>query len=143
MSERSETERKPGLKQYIEFFYPGLFVSESSEQEVADRTPPVELPKGAYGYRFFARSEVTHDGETLRGQPKDYSGMTYYGEVMTLEEVKALTPSGDYRILVSNMECNGWGRVVRTVRGQFMPLNDGDSVVAPNAMFSGPRTEAE
>ncbi len=125
------------LKQYIEFFYPGSFVSESSAQEVADRTPPAELPKGAYGYRFFARSEVTQDGETLRGQPKDYSGMTYYGEVMTLEEVKALTPSSDYRILVSNIECNGWDRVVRTIRGQFMPLNAGDSVVTPNANKRG------
>lgn len=120
------------LKQYIEFFYPGSFVSESSAKEVADRTPPAELPKGAYGYRFFARNEVTQDGETLRGRPKDYSGITYYGEAMTLEEVKALTPSGDYRILVSNMESNGWGRVVKTIRGQFMPLNAGDSVVTPN-----------
>lgn len=120
------------LKQYIEFYYPGSFVSETSAQEVSDRTPPSELPKGAYGYRFFARSDVTQDGETLRGQPKDHSPMTYYGESMTLEEVKALAPSGDYRILVSNMECNGWDRVVLTVRGQFMPLNAGDSVVAPN-----------
>ena len=127
------------LKQYIEFFYPGSFVSESSTQEVADRTPPAELPKGAYGYRFFARSEVTQDGETLRGQPKDHSSMTYYGEAMTLEEVKALTPSSDYRILVSNMKCNGWGRVVRTIRGQFMPLNDGDVVVTSNEQGNGPR----
>jgi len=120
------------LKQYIKFFYPGSFVSESSIQEVADRTLPTELPEGSYGYQFFARSEVTHDGEVLRGQPKDYSGMTYYGEVMTLDEVKALTPSRDYRILVRNMECNGWDRVVRTVSGQFVPLNAGDSVVTPN-----------
>ncbi len=121
------------LKQYIEYFYPGSFVSESSAQEVADRTTPGELPKGAYGYRFFARSEVTQDGETLRGQQKDHSPMTYFGEVMTLDEVKALTPFSDYRILVSNMECNRWDRVVRTIRGQFMPLNAGDSVVTPNA----------
>jgi hypothetical protein len=121
------------LKQYVEFFYPGSFVSESSVQEVADRNPPAELPKGAYGYRFFSRSEVTQDGETLRGQPKDHGPMTYCGEAMTLEDVKALTPAGDYRILVSNMECNGWDRVVRTIRGQFMPLNDGDVVLPPNA----------
>ena len=121
------------LKQYIEFFYPGSFVSETSTQEVVDRTPPDELPKGAYGYRYFAQSEVTQDGETLCGKPKDYSGTTYYGDVMTLEQVKALTPSSDYRILVSNMECNGWERVVRTIRGQFMPLHAGDSVAVPNA----------
>lgn len=127
------------LKQYIEYFYPGSFVGESSAQEVAGRTPPAELPKGAYGYRFFSRSEVTQDGETLRGQPKDHIQMTYFGEVMTLEEVKGMTPAGKYKILVSNMENNRWGRVVRTIRGQFMPLNDGDSVVPPNAKISRPR----
>jgi len=126
------------LKQYIEFFYPGAVVSDSITQEVADRSPPAELPKGAYGYRFFARSEVTQDGETLRGQPKDYSPMTYYGEEMTLDEVKNLTPSSDYRILVSNMECNRWDRVVRTISGQFMLPNDGDLVVTPNVQDHRP-----
>jgi hypothetical protein len=78
------------LKQYIEFFYPGMIVSESSVREVADRTPPTELPKGAFGYRFFSKNEVIQEGETLVGQPKDYSHTTYLGKEMTLEEVKAL-----------------------------------------------------
>jgi hypothetical protein len=120
------------LKQYVEFFYPGSFMSETSAQEVADRAPPDELPKGAYGYRFFARSEVVQDGETFIGKNKDYSPTTYCGEVFTLEDVKALTPRGNYRILVGNMECNKWDRVVRTIHGQFMPLNDGDAVLPPN-----------
>ncbi len=119
------------LKQYIEFFYPGSFVSETSVQEVSDRTPPAELPKGAYAYRFFARSEVTQDGETLRGQAKEHSPTTYCGAAMTLEEVRALP--GDHHILIGNMECNGLDRVVRTVRGQFFPLEAGDTVVTPNA----------
>lgn len=124
------------LKQYIEFFYPGSFVSETSVQEVADRTPPTELPKAAYAYRFFARSEVMQDGEMLRGQPKDYSPTTYYGEAMTLEEVKAL--HGDsHRILIGNMECNRWKRVVRVACGQFFPLEDGDVVVPSNAELTG------
>lgn len=118
------------LKQYIEFFFPGSFVSESSTHEVDSRIPPTELPNGAYGYRFFSRSEVVQDGETLRGKPKDYSGTAYFGEVLTLADVKALTPSGNFRILISNMECNKWDRVVRTIHGQFMPLHDGDCVVS-------------
>lgn len=65
------------------------------------------------------------------GKPKDYDPMTYFGEVLTLDQVKALEPAKNYDILVSNMECNKWDRVVRTVRGNFQPLNEGDKVVSP------------
>ena len=58
--------------------------------------------------------------------------MTFYGEAMTLEEVKALTPSSEYRILVLNMEGNRWKRVVRTIFGEFMPMSNGDLAVLPN-----------
>ncbi len=123
------------LKQYVEFFFPGSFVSETSAQEVANRTDAVELPRGAYGYRFFAQQEVEQDGEVLKGERKDIGPMTYYGEVLTLEDVQALP--GDYRILASNMKCNGWSRVVRTVRGNFQPLDVCDVVVTPNAEITG------
>ncbi len=125
------------MKTYVEFFYPGSFVSEPSVQEVGNREAAITLPERAYAYRFFSRSEVEQYGEMLRGQPKYYSPTTFYGEAMTLEEVKALTPSSDYRILVSNMECNGWSRVVRTKFGQFLPLNSEDVVLPPNANVTG------
>ena len=118
------------LKQYVEFFFPGSFASETSAQEVASRADAVELPRGAYGYRFFARREIEQGGEVLKGERKDIGPMTYYGEVLTLEDVQSLT--GDYRILASNMKCNGWDRVVRTVRGNFQPLDTCDVVVTPN-----------
>lgn len=119
------------LKQYIEFFYPGSFVSETTFREVFDRTPPADTPARAYGYRFFARNEVECDGEKLTGDRKEYSPTTYFGETLTLADVLALTPPGDYKILVSNMRNNGWERVVRTVRGQFMPLEPCDVVLPP------------
>lgn len=119
------------LRQYIEFFYPGSFVSESTVKEVKDREAPVTLPKGAYGYRYFSREEVKKGKEILSGSAKDHSPMTYYGEAFTLAQVKALTPAKDYSILVSNMECNKWSKVVRTVRGNFQPLNKGDKVLKP------------
>lgn len=120
------------LKHYVEFFYPGSFMSESSAKEVSDRNATVtEIPQGAYGYRHFSREEVTQDGELLLGKAKDHSPMTYFGEVLTLEQVQALKPAKNYDILISNMKCNGWDRVVRTVRGNFQPLNEGDKVVSP------------
>ena len=122
------------IKQYVEFFYPGSFVSTTSELEVADRKPLREIPDGAYGYRFFARIEVVEEGETLVGKNKDYSPMTYYGEALTLKDIKAMKPPGDYSILVLNMEGNKWGRVVRTIHGSFRPLSDGDVVLPLNSL---------
>ncbi|MDB5937479.1 MAG: hypothetical protein JWQ01_4823 [Massilia sp.] len=120
------------LKQYIEWYYPGSFVSETSSTLVSDRSAPAVIPERAYAYRFFARTEVVEDGEKLVGANRDYSPMTYFGEVLTLDQVKALPElrHGEYRVLISNMECNGWKSVARTVQGNFQPLNEGDTVRA-------------
>jgi hypothetical protein len=115
-------------KTYVEFFYPGSFVSETSTREVADRSPITDIPKGAYGYRFYSQSEVVIDGETLTGPIKERSGMIYFGEVMSLVDVSKLPRT---EILQSNMRCNHWETVVRTVRGNFQNLNEGDQVLAP------------
>lgn len=120
------------LKQYVEVFFPGSFVSETSVREVANRVDAFELPRGAYGYRFFARNEIEQDGETLKGGRKDVGPMTYYGEVLTLEDVQALP--GGHRILVSNMKCNKRERVVRTIYGDFHPLDAWDVVLAPSVL---------
>lgn len=118
------------LKHYVEFCFPGSLMSETSTKEVGDRNAPVEAPQGAFGYRYFSREEVEMEGEVLIGKAKDRSPMTYFGEVFTLDQVKALEPAKNYSILVSNMQCNKWDRVVRTVRGNFQPLHEGDRVIA-------------
>jgi len=115
-------------KTYVEFFYPGAFVSETSTCEVTDRSPVTDVPVGVYGYRFFSRSEVEVDGEVLTGADKDHSGITYFGEVMSLDDVAKLPRT---EILQSNMRGNGWASVVRTVRGNFQPINERDIVLAP------------
>jgi hypothetical protein len=120
------------LKHYVEFYFPGSFFSETSVKEVTSRSAPVDIPKGAYGYCFYSQEEIEQGGEILVGKVKDRSPMTYFGEILTLEQVKALEPAWDYRILVSYMENNKWERVVRTVRGGFQPLREGDRVVTPS-----------
>lgn len=121
-------------KTYIEFFFPGPFVSESETKEVADRSAPRDVPRGAYGYRFFSRTEVECDGETLRGQATDTSGMHYYGEILTIDDVEKIAGTG---ILQSNMRCNRWDKVVRTVRGNFQPLTGDDVVIATPPPWAG------
>src|SRR5688572_7901851 len=115
------------LQHYIEIFYPGSFVAESSTAKVDSRTYPKTLPKGAYAFRFYDREEIEKDGEILKGNAKNYSVTYFPGAVaMDVDEVKAKVP--DSRILVSNMEGNGWKKVIKTRRGNFLPL-DGDAEI--------------
>jgi hypothetical protein len=120
------------LKHYVEFYYPGTFVAETETREVASRdVPPDDVPRGAYGYRFFDREEVEQDGETLRGERKNWSPTTFYGHEYTVEQLKAEFPSE--RILISNVEGNGYKRAVRTDRGWWQQLSDGDVVLPARA----------
>ena len=119
------------LKHYVEYLYPGIFLSESSVSEISERdVSMVSIPDNCFGFRFFDRTETVVDGEILTGHRKNISGWYYKGEKMTLEQVKATFGNDhNYRILISNMEGNGVGAVVKTKFGQFMPLNDEDEVI--------------
>jgi hypothetical protein len=112
---------------FVRFYFPGSFVSETSEREIESRDAPVDMPPRAYGYAFFDKTLAMNGKEMLWGPERNTSGITYRGEVYDLERVKREMPSE--RILISNMECNGYKRVVVTQRGTF-PLNDDDKVVS-------------
>ena len=114
------------LKQFVEFFYPGSFMSETSEVEISTRTLPAEVPQRAYGYRFFERQVAEVDGEKLVGQKKNFSGRVFLGEEVSLQD--AIAREGENSILVRNMRCNNWSRVGKTRQG-YIPLNDADRVV--------------
>lgn len=115
-------------KHYVEIYYPGSFFPETTIKEVESRKP-IEMPKGAYAFKFFDRTEVeTTEGERLTGDRKNESGMYYAGEVFTLAQVKDKFPEADK--LIFNMECNKWDKVIRTVRGNFQPFTETDVVWA-------------
>lgn len=115
------------LKHYVEYFYPRSFFSESDVQEIPCRGMRHPKKERAFGYREFSREEVQAGNEVLKGQPKDYSGMTYWGKVYTREEVEALR---DPRLdtLLWNMRTNNYQRVVKTVLGNWQPLTERDQV---------------
>ena len=109
------------LKHYVEYLYPSIFVSETSVSEISERdVAKIELSDNCFGFRFFDRTVTFVDGEILTGERKNVSGWHYQGEKMTLEQVKAT---------YGNDENNGYVSVVKTKFGQFMPLNDGDTVI--------------
>jgi len=116
-------------KHFVEFLSPGSFFSESSSKEVKSRNDSqIKIGDHCFGYRFYDRNEFSHPdtGETLKGKPMNYSHWTYFGEVMTLAQVKKNVP--DNRILVTNMINNGYKKVVKTKFGQYIPLEPKDKV---------------
>lgn len=120
------------IQQYIEFLFPGVFSPGRLTRPVDHRDPPARVPEGCFGYRFFARQEVSQGGEVLSGEARDHSHYTYFGETMTADGIKNLP--GDHDILLRNMEVNGWPVVVRTVRGNFRQMQDGDVCIPPESV---------
>lgn len=115
------------LVHYVEWFYPGIIVTETSSEKIKsrDKLPPV--PEHAFGYRFFDREEVKKGKEVLLGTCKNYSPKYYFGEEMTLSQVKDKMPKEN--ILIRNMECNGYKKIVHTQYEQYFPLEKKDKVV--------------
>jgi hypothetical protein len=114
-------------KHFVEFYYPGSFVSETDVKEIKNRNQNIERPKNCFGYRFFDKEVITKNGEVLEGKKKNISNMTYFGQKYSLKEVKNQFPY--LKILISNMECNEWNYVVKTIQGNWQPLKDDDKVI--------------
>lgn len=109
-------------KTYIEYFYPGSFVSETSIEEVKDRTITKDIPKGAYCFRFFDREEIEVNGEVLRGKAKNHS-KEYYPDAELYDVERVMREVTNPSILIRNMEGNGWKQVVKSRRGNFQPYD--------------------
>lgn len=115
---------KVGIKHYVEYYYPGFFVSESSEEEIEGG---LKFPKNAYGFRFFDR-KISSDNETeMKSDKLNISPLHFIGgERMTLAEVKEKMP--EKNILINNMETNDYPEIVNTKFGQLFPLEKGSKI---------------
>lgn len=134
-------------KYYVVFYSPGTLVAETSTREIdawdikkaCQLAMTVEERHGAtpYGFHFEIRV-VANDiddgfGGKLKVQPSvvEKSGMYYInGVIETLEQIKARRTKKE-DVLISNMESNGWDRVV-TVTNRYrwtQPFEKGDHVV--------------
>lgn len=125
-------------QEFIEFYSPGTFFSETTRRPTNCRS--VDLARDMareirerygstpYGFCFVARERA--DGD-LDAHDTDRSAFFYLGGVVeTLEEVKARAGDGD-RVLIRNMECNGWDRIVTNDNSWniVLPLMEGDVVL--------------
>lgn len=129
---------------FVTFYSPGTFVAETTTKPIDtwDVDQAVAMSKGIcerynarpYGFQFSTRTRTNQD---LGGKETTRSPMYYLDcAVETLEEIKARQNPKD-RILIRNMESNGWDRVVspRTGWKWVRPLRDGDVVLPVKRRF--------
>ena len=115
---------------YVEFLYPGSFMSESSTREVKTRdTSKVKVPKNAFCFSFFDilsvvveadGNKVKLTSERVNMSPKHYYG----GRLYTVAELKRDFPGE--RILISNIEGNGYKKAIRCRTGNWQPFEETD-----------------
>ena len=125
-------------KHFVTFYSPGTFVAETTEKpidswdiETAKKmAAKITERHGAhpYGFRFSTRSRKDDE---LDSKVTKTSGKYYLNcKVVTLAEIKNRKDPKD-SILISNMECNKWDKVVQSIKGWqwTQPLEKGDVVL--------------
>lgn len=126
-------------KHFVTFFSPGTFVSETTEKPIDSwdvakarkMAAKVTERHGAtpYAFQFSTRSRGDDD---LDSKVTKTSGMYFlpHCKIETIKEIKARGLDNE-RILLDNMKCNGWERVVTTTSGWkiTLPLEKNDVVL--------------
>lgn len=123
---------------FVAFYSPGTFFAETSEKAIDSwdvekakkMSAPIKERYGAtpYGFRFLTRGRTAKelDSKEIAHSPMYYLG----GKVETMAQVKARATDKD-RILISNMENNGYDRIVTSTGGYkwTQPIHEDDVVL--------------
>lgn len=125
-------------KHFVTFYSPGTFFSEDSTLDIDswDVDKAVIMSKEIterfgskpYGFKFITKGR---EADELDSKIIATSNMYYLGgTIMTLAEVKAQNNHDD-KILITNMECNGWDRIIVNTNSwkHTAPLKDDDVVL--------------
>jgi hypothetical protein len=127
------------LKLYARYLTPGIIMSEESVKEVEGVSDAIAMaPGNAFCFQTFRLPEVDFEYDAKRFVvkpiPQEESDRYYLGgEVFTIEQVRAQIDRLDQTgALLSNMESNGWSKVIKCRTGNFQPLEEGDQVVNPS-----------
>ena len=116
------------IQHYVEFYFPGIITSDTSTCKIKNRDSKFKIPKECYGYRFFDRKIIQEGDEILKGKSFNYSGVRYInGKIYDKKKVERYVKNNE--TLLSNMRLNGYKKVVKTIFGQFMPLEKNDMVI--------------
>lgn len=125
-------------KHFVTFYSPGTFVAETSEKPIDSWDVPTAVAMAReikerysavpYAFRFTTRSRGPDDLDSKQSASSGY----YYlgGRVRTVAEVEADNDPAE-RILLQNMKCNGWDRIVTNDNSWrwTQPLGKDDAVL--------------
>jgi hypothetical protein len=122
---------------FVTFLSPGTFVFEETTKPIeswdaekaSEMARDIKERHGAKPFAFEFSTRARKDDE-LDSKVVNRSGRYYLGgRVMTLDEVKSEMPKE--QILIGNMECNEWDRIVVNTNSYrtIQPLNDDDTVL--------------
>lgn len=125
-------------RHFVTFFSPGTLFAEYTEKPIDswDTAKAVKMARaikerhGAtpYGFQFTTRERKTKDldSKVVKSSKMYYLG----GKILTLAEIKARNDPND-RILISNMESNGYDRVIenRNSWKTVQPFQNGDKLL--------------
>lgn len=102
-------------KDFVTFYWPGAIVAETSESPIDSWNVEEAINMARknktlpYGFIFTTRERNEND---LDSHESKKSGIYYLGgDVLTLKDVKSRNNPDD-KILISNMECNHWDKIV-------------------------------
>jgi hypothetical protein len=123
---------------FVTFYSPGTFVAETTTKPIPswDVEKAKAMAKGIkerygalpYGFQFITRTRGAKDldSKVSKTSPMYYLG----GKIETLAEVKARATEKD-RILIANMEGNGYKRIITNDNSWIwtQPLKDSDIVL--------------
>lgn len=123
---------------FVTFYSPGTFVAEQTTKPIdswnvdlaVSMSSEIKERHGAlpYGFQFSTRERGENDLDSHEAERSPF----YYlgGEVFTVEQLKEIGNPDDH-ILISNMECNGWNKVIVNTNSWkwTQPLKDSDVVL--------------
>lgn len=126
------------MKHFVTFFSPGTFFAETNEVEVDSWDVQAAVAKAKtinqrynakpYGFQFKTVELVNNgwDKKVTKTSNMYFLG----GQVLTLEQIKAKNDPKD-EILISNMENNGYDRVIENSNSYkiTLPIRKGDIVL--------------
>lgn len=125
-------------KHFVTFYSPGTFVAETTEKPIDswDVEQAKEMARSIkerhaavpYGFRFSMRSRGENDLDSKVTKRSQFYWLG--GKVETLEEIKSRAGK-DESILISNMECNKWDRIITNTNSWkwTQPLDETDVVL--------------
>lgn len=106
---------------YVRFLSPGSFCANEWTEPVESVDPSVVVwPENAYAFTIHERVDMLDGPETFKGEAKQVGPVYYHpdSKVLTQADVAAKGDPRD-RILVQNMECNGWPAIIYSRWGNW------------------------